>query len=83
MRLGDLVGVAFAGDFDEDLVVAEAVLLDRGFLDAEHVDAVGDDLDGLVERALVGGLDGGGRHGKAQAAVRGGGDGVGRCTDWW
>ena len=74
--LFNLVGVAFAGDFDEDLVVAEAVLLHRGFGHAEAVDAVGDDLDGLVEGAVVGCLDGGGGHGHAQRAVRAGGDGI-------
>ena len=44
----DAGGIVDAGEFDEDLVVAETVLLDDGLGDAELVDALADGLDGGV-----------------------------------
>ena len=42
-----------AGKLDQDLVVAEAVLLNHRLGDAELVDAVADGFDGLLDGALL------------------------------
>ena len=65
----DAGGIVNAGEFDEDLVIAEAVLLDDGLGDAELVDALADGLDGGVEGAGLEVSDGRGAHGELESAV--------------
>src|SRR6202042_1187975 len=59
----DAAEVVDARQLDEDLVAAELVRLDGGLLDAEGVNAGANDIDGLIEGALLDLGDGGGLHG--------------------
>ncbi len=51
----DAGGIVHAGKLDQNLVVAQAVLLDDRLGDAELVNTVADGFDGLLDGALLDG----------------------------
>ncbi len=74
----DAGGIVDAGELDEDLIVAQTVLRDLRFRDAERVDPGADGLDRLLQGSCFDVANGRLFHGQGEAVAPGGGDIIGR-----